>query len=455
MAFTLTPITLPPLDAAAGERPTVPAAEYEARLHALYTAAASDWVLVYGDREHAGNLVFLCGFDPRFEEAVLLLGPHDRRVLLAGNEGMGYLLALTVPVEAVLCQSFSLMGQPRDTAPRLADVLRGIGLGAGQSVGVVGWKYLEPYEDDDAALPAFVPALIVQVLRRLVGPQGVVRDVTAMLSHPLNGLAVRNSAAQIAAYAWGAERASAAVWWVVRGARPGMSEHEAAALMGYQGDPLACHTMMVSDSGPVVGLRSPTTRRMAYGDGVSTAVGLRGGLCCRAGILSATPDASFVERYVLPYFAAQATWWQQVRIGLTGGDLYAAILQVLDGAAFRPALNPGHLTATEEWTHSPVRPHSIEPIVSGMMLQCDIIPTPLPDGAALNCEDTVAVADAALRAELRAGFPDLWARIEARREFMRVALGLTLPEELLPLSVAPACLPPFWLAPNLVCRVAL
>jgi hypothetical protein len=234
-----------------------------------------------------------------------------------------------------------------------------------------------------------------------------------------------------------------------------MTEHEAAALSGYEGDPLACHMMMVSDNGPVVGLRSPSMRRMAPGDGVSTAFGLRGGLCCRAGILSETPDATFVERYALPYFAAQAAWWQGVRIGLTGGELHAAILQSLEGAAFRPALNPGHLTAVEEWTHSPIRPGSLEPIVSGMLLQCDIIPTPLPDGTALNCEDTVAVADAGLRAELRAGYPDLWARIEARREFMRSALGLVLPEELLPLSVAPACLPPFWLAPDLVCRVAL
>jgi hypothetical protein len=37
-----------------------------------------------------------------------------------------------------------------------------------------------------------------------------------------------------------------------------------------------------------------------------------------------------------------------------------------------------------------------------MALQCDIIPTPLPPGTALNCEDSIVLADAALRDELAA-----------------------------------------------------
>jgi len=69
---------------------------------------------------------------------------------------------------------------------------------------------------------------------------------------------------------------------------------------------------------------------------------------------------------------------------------------------------PGHLTSFDEWVHSPVRPGSREKIASGMVFQSDIIPTPLPAGRALNCEDTVAFADAALRAEMRAAYPELW-----------------------------------------------
>ena len=456
MAVELRRIPLParsPLPPA----PPLPSAEYVARCSGLDAAAAADWVAVYGDREHAANLAFCCGFDPRFEEAMLLLGPDERRVLLVGNEGVGYVAAAAgLPLEVALCQSFSLMGQPRSTAPSLLAVLRSAGVNPGASVGVVGWKYLELEESEEPASPAFVPALVLDALRRAVGTSGSTRDATAALMHPTTGLRHQNSAAQLASFAASAARASSAVLRVVQGTRPGMSEREAAALLGYQGDPLSCH-FMLSGAGPhepVVGLRSPRDRVFAEGDGITTALGLQGSLCCRAGLLRATPDESFVARYVAPYFGAQAAWWRTLRIGVTGDELHRVVHAALEGAPFQPALNPGHLIGLDEWTHSPVRPGSQELIHSGMLIQCDIIPDPLPAGHALNCEDTVAVADAALRAELRAGYPELWAAIEARRAFMREALGITLAEELLPLSVATAYLPPFWLAPDMVCVVS-
>ncbi len=89
-----------------------------------------------------------------------------------------------------------------------------------------------------------------------------------------------------------------------------------------------------------------------------------------------------------------------------------------------------------------------------MLLQSDIIPTPVPQGWLMNCEDTLAVADAGLRAELKAGYPELWGRVERRRRLMIEALGIPLAEELLPLSDGPAYLPPFWLASELVSAAA-
>ena len=83
-----------------------------------------------------------------------------------------------------------------------------------------------------------------------------------------------------------------------------------------------------------------------------------------------------------------------------------------------------------------------------MPFQVDIIPVPMPTGWALNCEDGVAIADANLRAELRARHPAVDARIEARRAFMRDALGVELKESIMPLSSTPLCLAPFWLAPR-------
>ncbi|MEO6062783.1 MAG: M24 family metallopeptidase [Thermoflexales bacterium] len=440
-----------------GPPPELPDAEYAARADALYRTAGADWVLVYGDREHAANLVFVCGLDPRFEEAVLVLGPGSTRALLLGNEDMGYTSAARLPVQAVLCQSLSLMGQPRTPETRLDAVLGRLGIGPGAKVGVVGWKYLEEDEDEDALAPAFVPAFLSRVLARLTGPTGRVIDATAALMHPSNGLKSRNGASQIAAFEWSAVRASDAVQRVVRGARPGMREYDAAAaFFQHGGQPYSCHPMLTSagTDEPVIGLRSPGARVLGNGDGMSTAVGYWGSLCARAGLLRAEPDPAFVEQVVKPYYRAIATWYQNLAIGVTGGEIHHRVMKALAGATWQPALNPGHLVSIDEWTHTPIRPGSADGIGSGMALQCDIIPAPMPNGWALNCEDTVAIADAGLRADIAAAHPDLWRRIQDRRQFMRDALGLVLSEDVLPLSNAPACLAPFWLDADLICAVA-
>jgi hypothetical protein len=83
-----------------------------------------------------------------------------------------------------------------------------------------------------------------------------------------------------------------------------------------------------------------------------------------------------------------------------------------------------------------------------MLLQCDIIPAGAPAGWAANCEDTLAVADAHLRAELAERHPEAWSRIQVRRQFMRDRLGIEIADEVLPLSTAPAYFPPFWLSPG-------
>jgi hypothetical protein len=435
--------------------PAVSSEEHEARMAALYERAGCDWVAVYGDREHNANLLYLAGYDPRFEEALLLLGPRGQRLLIVGNEGWSY-AGLTSPhVERVLCQSMSLAGQPRSTAPRLADVLRAAGLSRGQRVGMAGWKYLEASECDDPTRPAYVPAHMVDAARGLVGADGAVVDATPVLMHPATGLrAVMNSASQIASFEWSAMRAAAAVFRIVHGARPGMTGFEAAGLAGYQGDPLSAHTMFVSGSGEIVGLCSPGPQIIRYGDGVTTAVSLWGSLACRAGMMLGEPEPGFFSQVAAPYFAAVATWWKTMRLGVDGGEVFEVVTSAFGSASFNSALNPGHLVSFDEWVHSPIRPGSREKIASGMLFQSDIIPAPLAPGQALNCEDTCAIADAALREGLREAYPEVWARIDWRRAFLRDQLGIEVADEVLPLSLAPAYLPPFWLCADLVCAVA-
>ena len=112
--------------------PSVPDATYQARLAAAGAAAAGaglDALLVYADREHFANLSYLTRYDPRFEEALLILVPGRPPVLLVGNEGVAYAAVVPPGVEVVRYQSFSLVNQPRSDGKPLAGLLASAGLG--------------------------------------------------------------------------------------------------------------------------------------------------------------------------------------------------------------------------------------------------------------------------------------------------------------------------------------
>ena len=78
-------------------------------------------------------------------------------------------------------------------------------------------------------------------------------------------------------------------------------------------------------------------------------------------------------------------------------------------------------------------------------MQVDVIPATGTPWFTSNIEDGIAIADEALRGELAERDPALWRRVQARRAFMRDALGIELHEDVLPLSNIPAWLPPFLL----------
>jgi len=437
-------VTNPPAD--------LPDHLYARRRRDAYSRAGCDWLVVYGDREHFANLAYLTRFDPRFEEALLLLGAGDVSILIVGNEGLGYTPLADPALRIELCQSLSLMGQRRDRAPKLADVLQQAGIRRGQTVGLGGWKYLEGEEATGDLTGFFAPAVLVDSLRRIVGdPAGVV-EATPVLMHPVEGMRAHNEAEQIAAFEWAASRATWAVWRIVHGTCPGMTEYQAVSQMGYEGDPLSAHVMFASGKEPIIGLRSPRSRRIERGDGVSTAVSYWGGLGCRAGLVDDSGE-EFRVRIAIPYFQGLVAWYKAARIGASGGDLYQTVCEALASGGLQPALNPGHLMSFDEWVHTPIRPGSGERIASGMAFQSDIIPEPLPAGWAVNCEDPLVFADSELRQDLGKKFPAVWERIQARQEFMRDELGIPVSDDLLPLSTAPACLPPLWLAAEKLLRV--
>jgi hypothetical protein len=429
------------------DRPEITAEEYRRRRRTFYDAAGCQWVIVYGDREHLGNLVYLCGFDPRFEEALLVLGADGHDVLMVGAEGECLAAPLAGHIEILVSQLFSLPNVLRAGSGRLGSALQSIGMSSGDEVGVVGWKYLEPTETElMSSSPGFVPGFVVDAVAGMK-----IRDVTRGLLDPAYGQRRINSVDQVAQYEWGAARASASAWNVIRGVRPGLSELAACKKMGYAGEPLSCHVMLASGRDGIVGLRSPTAKAIETDDGVTLAIGYWGGLTCRAGVVSEASDNAFFHDYVAVYISAVMAWYEGLTLGTSAGAIVKVVADELSHAGLRSMLNPGHTTSTEEWVNSPMTEGSEVKLASGMALQSDIIPVGLPRGTVLNCEDTVALGDKEFRREFAARHPYIWERIETRRRFMKHDLGMDISDDVLPLSTYPACFAPFWLDPDHLC----
>jgi hypothetical protein len=431
--------------------PDIPPELYARRLERLrerMDTRGYDRLVVYADREHSANLAWLTGFDPRFEEALLVVGPGGDPAMLVGNECFGLAGVAPLPVRPHLFQDFSLPAQPRDRSASLSEILSGDGIGPGARVGLVGWKtYADPSASD-------VPAYLVDELRRLTAPGGAVENATDVLIDAADGLRVINEVEQIAMFEWASCQTSNGVLRLLRGLRPGVSEREAVRLLEWNGWPLSCHLMLTAGPRARFGLLSPGDRAIQAGDPLTVAFGIWGALTCRAGFVvedaTQLPEAigDYVERLVAPYFAAVAEWYGAVRIGVTGGELQAIIDRRLADPFFGIFLNPGHQLHLDEWVNSPISPASSIELRSGMAFQVDIIPATGTPYFTTNIEDGIVLADAALRAELVERFPDVSARIGARRAFMAGSLGIDLHPDVLPLSNIPAYLPPFLLRPD-------
>ena len=93
-------------------------------------------------------------------------------------------------------------------------------------------------------------------------------------------------------------------------------------------------------------------------------------------------------------------------------------------------------------------PGSTVELRSGMAFQVDIIPATGTPFFTTNVEDGLALADPSLREAFATAFPGAWARIQARRAFMRDGLGIDLHPDVLPFSNIPAYLSQFLLRPD-------
>ena len=421
-----------------------------ARLEKRLAADQLDAVVIYGDREHVANISWASGYDPRFEEAILIVVAGRTPTLLLGNEGYPYAEVANGHFERVLWQPVSLMGQPRQHYRALAEILREAGIKRGMRLGLAGWKGFQT--EDGVFEPDWfeTPHYLVETLKTF----GPLCNAAMMFMSPVDGLRAVNEVDQLACFEYAATLTSNALRRVILGTKPGMSEYESVSLMRLNGFPQSVHVNMCAGPRAKYGLPSPSSRVIGEGDPIVVGLGLMGALNCRAGFMA--KDASglppgvqdYTTKLVGPYFEAVAAWYETLAIGATGGELYDAVMSRIGDAFFGIGLNPGHLLHLDEWLHSPVKKNSTIKLVSGMAIQCDVIPATGTDYFTTNIEDGVALADAVTRAAFAKAYPEAWSRIERRRAFMGDQLGIRLAPEVLPFSNIAAWLPPFWLAPG-------
>ncbi len=430
--------------------PVLPEETYRKRLDrvtAMMQRQSLDYLFIYGDREHYSNFEYLSGFDLRFEEGLLMLSAKGEIVYILGNECVPLAKLTRLPAQVELYQAFSLPSQPIDRLRPLSEIVSGKGLHTGHRVGIVGWKLMAPrYVPRDCY---DLPQFILNEIEKVVGADGML-NVTDAFIDPDSGIRIDNDVDEIAYLEYGAAWASIGLMDMLSQMSCGMSEFEASRLMRIGAMPQNSHPLTVVGANNDAGMVRPGNTKLELGERFNCSLGLRGGLSCRTGYLAYGPQdlpltrQNYLDVLAKPYYAAVVNWYESIAIGAKASDIFNMIDTVLPKAKYNWKLNTGHYVATEEWVSSPFEADSNVVIRSGMCLQMDIIPG-LEGYAGANCEDGIAVADAALRRELEEKYPDVWLRMQARRRHMIDVLHINLAEEVLPLSNFAGVYRPFML----------
>ena len=441
----------------------IPKSEYESRLQkvrGLMKKHGFTHVVIYGDREHFANVRFLTGYDPRFEETLLIIPMDKKPILMVGNEGLGYSKINQLDVEIEFFQHFSLQGQPRDRSKKMIDIFQGAGIAKESMIGVISNKYAESDDFGDRRYIIDAPAYIVDLLRQLSGSTKVV-DVTYWFTHPQDGLRIPLTVEEIVLY----ESANLLVYAGMKNAleslKPGITEIELASKLDYDGAfPLSCHISIGFGENALLGLGSPTNRKLKKGDFVTIGFGVWGANIARTGIALSGPEElpqpirDAMDKVYKPYFVGLYNWYKALKIGVTGGELFDSMGKLATDPFFGMNLNPGHQLRDEEWINTTILSGSKLKLPPQTMLQSDINVNAAAPYSGIHSEDGLVLADEKTRQQLAGRYPDVWERIVRRRKAMVEDFGYVLHDDVLPLSDMEGFVVPFLLNPKLALSLA-
>ena len=446
--ITLCEQPVPIMDA---EIPIMEKDDYIERIDRLWNLEQTkqyDTIIIYGDREHFSNVQYFTGYDPRFEETLLILERQRMPVILAGNEGIGYAGKIPYECKVILYQPFGLMGQPNDDSELLSDILRR-NISHHANVGLIGWKYYHEEQFTFGHSVTDVPAYLVETLSEVVGRDSIF-NATDLLMDNEYGLRHQVTAKEIVQFEAAGTKISRGVYQALKGLKEGMNEIEASSLLGFDGEPLSTHpNINFGDEHVSLGLNSPQyNSKLILGQPAGIGYGLRGSLIHKSGMyIRKTEDLPkekqhYMEEVVKPYFLSIVKWYEMMKIGTSFGDIYDMVSKELDFYKYNIVLNPGHFIHTDEWSNSPFTKGNRGKVHSGMMVQCDYTVSLNDPYLPCHIEDGLAIGNEALQKEIERISPSCYKRIQKRKVFMKEVLQIALPEEVLPLSDLPAvCFP--------------
>ena len=428
-------------------------AERKAKILSGMKKQGVDQLVIYNDVEHAYNFMYLTGYFTRFEEGLLILNANESASLVLGNESLGKATKARIEADPVLVSQFSLPNQPDFSGRKLEELLQEAGIIKEGKIGLVGWKlFTSKCGENDTMFD--LPSFIVESIRKVSNARLI--NATGLFIGE-DGARTTNNANEIAHYEYGASLASDAILDAMNRLEVGVKETELGDLLVREGQHTSVVTIAASGERFIKANMFPTDNRVRLGDTISLTNGYFGGSSSRAGYAvhdeSELPEGSkdYLDKVVRPYFNTYVTWLETIRIGMKGRELYRAIEDVLPKKDYGWKLNPGHLTAEEEWLCSPVREDSKEILKSGMLFQIDIIPSVKGYGG-VSAESTVALADETLKKELEEQYPEVYARMCKRRKYIIEELGIDLSEDVLPMCSTVAYLRPCLL--NKECAMA-
>lgn len=429
------------------QAPVITKEDYETRIGNLLEAASSyTHLLIYADKEHFSNLEYLTGYDPRYEECMMLLKRGSLPWMILGNEGMGQAQCLMISHEKVLFQSLSPMGQPRGKSKNLVEILSDFGISPDSQVGILGWKSFTSKEFRDWKHTFEVPAYIIKSVEALTCS---FENANWLMMDNDRGLRIVQDTKTLILSEIASTKASRKTWNFVKGLKEGMTEIEASQLFNIDGEPCPTYPNICFYG---KGILSPDYHRtLALGQPIGYGMGYRYAQIHRVSFYIRNFDdlapeyREPVKKLLNTYFEAAAVWFESLGIGVAGKDIWLKVKKVIGSYEdFGIALNPGHLIHTEEWINSPFSEESTTILKSGMLIQCDFTARPsYCMGLGVHMEDGIILADEKTQEEIRLLAPDSFARMKERQRFMREVLGIQIKDEVLPTSDLCGMLHPF------------